>query len=243
MTRATATVVDEAVEATRGLVLAMSDGEVCDARFSKCCGGLTERYSACWEPRDLSYLQPVRDVAGQAGREAVPATMSEEAAREWILSRPEAFCNTDDADLLRQVLNDYDRETDDFFRWRVSYTAAELSDLVREKTGEALGTVTDLQPLERGASGRVTSLRIVGTERTLTVGKELEIRRILSPSHLRSSAFVVERTAEGFTLHGAGWGHGVGLCQIGAAVMAARGYDYKSILAHYYKHAVLKKQY
>ena len=243
VTRAATEAVAAAVEATRGLVLALSDGEVCDARFSKCCGGLTERYSACWEPRDVSYLQPVLDAAGQVEGETASAAMSEEAAREWVLSRPEVFCNTGDTDLLRQVLNDYDRETADFFRWRVSYTAAELSDLVREKTGEDFGTITDLQPLERGASGRITSLRIVGTERTLTVGKELEIRRILSPSHLRSSAFIVERTQDGFTLHGAGWGHGVGLCQIGAAVMAARGYDYKSILTHYYRNAVLKKQY
>lgn len=241
-TRATVQHVTDAVKETRGQVLVDHTGQVCDARFSKCCGGISEKYSTCWDEQEVDYLLPVRDAAD--GNEAVQATMSEEQARQWILTTPVSFCNTQDAPLLREVLNDYDSTTTpDFYRWHIHYTTAELSRLVEEKTKEGLGEIRALEPVERGSSGRIIQLRIVGSQRTLIVGKELEIRRILSPSHLYSSAFIVERTEDGFTLHGAGWGHGVGLCQIGAAVMAHSGKTYKEILNHYYKHTHLEKRY
>ena len=209
-----------AVDATWGEVLTY-DGAICDARFSKCCGGVMERFSACWEDKDLPYLAVKPDTPAEGG---------------------DPFCDTADAAILAQVLNDYDLETKDFFRWTVRYTRAELSELVRRRSGVDFGEIRDLIPLERGGSGRIIRLKIVGSQKTLTIGKELLIRRWLSESHLKSSAFEVERDAEGFTLHGRGWGHGVGLCQIGAAVMAARGYDYKQILAHYYPGSQLERR-
>ncbi len=231
----------EAVRLTAGQVLAYN-GEVCDARFSKCCGGVTERFGSCWDDAvPHGYLTPVHDSAGQA---AVPDLTDEENARRWILSSPEAFCNTADAKILSEVLNGYDRETADFFRWRVSYSQAELSELVCRRSGIDFGVVTGLVPLERGASGRIVRLKVVGEKRTVVVGKELEIRRWLSPSHLYSSAFVVDRIPDGgFVLSGAGWGHGVGLCQIGAAVMGSRGYSYEDILSHYFPGASLTTLY
>ena len=246
ITRATSSVVAEAVRATRGLVLTGDDGQLCDTRFSKCCGGVTERFSTCWQDNDPSYLLPVRDDAS-----AAPADLSaEEAARQWILSSPQSACHTNDANLLRQVLNDYDREaTPDFFRWTVHFTQEEISRIIAEKREEDFGQIIDLVPVERGASGRLKLLKIVGTRRTLTIGKELEIRRSLSTTHLLSSAFVVERgplkdgIPESFTLRGAGWGHGVGLCQIGAAAMSAEGYGYQQILERYFHGALLKKLY
>lgn len=225
----------EAVEATANIVLA-SEGKVCDARFSKCCGGMTERFSACWEDEDFSYLDAFRDNDGKQG--FVDLT-NETAAREWIEGSPEAFCNTADATVLTQVLNGYDCETNDFYRWQQVYTQQELSQLVAQRSGMDFGIIHDLQPVERAASGRLVRLRIVGDKRTVVVGKELEIRRWLSSSHLYSSAFVVDKAVDEngnvkFILKGAGWGHGVGLCQIGAAMMGEKGFDYKQILEHYY---------
>lgn len=238
VTRAALPAVREAVEATRGEVITSGD-ELCDARFSKCCGGMTERYSACWDDKDYSYLQPVRDNA-----EATPCDLGdEEKASQWIRSAPDAFCHTDDKELLRQVLNDYDQPTTDFFRWETRISQQEARALIEERTGTETGEIIDLQPLERGASGRIVRLRVIGTRRSLVVGKELEIRRLLSKTHLYSSAFIVEREGidaatgvpQSFRILGAGWGHGVGLCQIGAAVMASKGYTYRQILAHYYR--------
>lgn len=235
--------VREAVKATCGEVL-MNDGLLCDARFSKCCGGATERYSACWDNQDFSYLQPVAD----SEKASLPDLSEEEAAQRWIRTSPEAFCNTHDSTLLSQVLNNYDQATTDFYRWQVTLTQEEARKLIEERTQMSFGNIIDLQPIERGASGRIVKLRVVGSERELIVGKELEIRRLLSPTHLYSSAFVVDREdinnttsiPARFHLIGAGWGHGVGLCQIGAAVMAAQGYAYKQILAHYYKDSEVK---
>ncbi|MBQ9640592.1 MAG: SpoIID/LytB domain-containing protein [Bacteroidaceae bacterium] len=216
----------EAVSQTRGRVL-MYGGEICDARFSKCCGGRLELFSSCWDDEDKPYLVSKPDI------------INDVRAREV----KEAFCNTDDTAVLSQVLNNYDQETHDFYRWTVAYTTAELSRLVAKKSGLDFGTVLDLRPLKRGPSGRIVLLEIVGTRMSLTVGKELEIRKWLSPTHLYSSAFSVERTEDGFVLHGKGWGHGVGLCQIGAAVMGTLGYSYDEILQHYYPGSELTDYY
>jgi len=212
-TYAAAEKVREAIEATWGQVL-VSEGAICDARFSKCCGGTTELFSTCWENRDFPYLQPVED-------------------------RPSAdaddFCNTSDREILSQVLNDYDLETGDFYKWQLRYSASELASLIRKRSGIDFGEeILALEPLERGTSSRIKLLRIVGSARTVTIGKELTIRRWLSESHLKSSAFLVCREGSDFVLEGRGWGHGVGLCQIGAAVMGAKGYTYDQILLHYY---------
>lgn len=207
--------VERAIKETRGEVLYSREGELCDTRFSKCCGGRTERFSTCWQDKDYSYLQPVEC----------------------------PYCNTRDAHLLRQVLNDYDQETAQYHDWQVRHTQEELSRLAEEKLHLGLGDILDLQPLQRGASGRISLLRVVGSERTIEVGKELEIRKLLSPTHLLSSNFEVQREGTDFILTGRGWGHGVGLCQIGAAVMAAEGHDYRSILAHYYPTSSIKQNY
>ena len=228
-----------AVADTCGEVLTYG-GEICDARFSKCCGGVTEEFRNCWEERDYPYLSRVRDCDGDPP--APDLTREDEAAR-WVGASAEAFCNTSDPGILGQVLNGYDCETSDFYRWRVEYTPWKLSDLVRRRLGIDLGAIRELIPVQRGASGRLVKLRIVGTQGAVTIGKELEIRRVLSESHLYSSAFVVEKTAEGFILRGAGWGHGVGLCQIGAAVMGHRGFAYDRILLHYYRGAAVEKYY
>lgn len=246
ITRASTPQVAKAIEATRGQVL--MDGEnLCDARFSKCCGGVYEEFENCWEPIHYDYLAARRDGENETD---FPDLTIEENAREWILTRPEAHCNTSDAEILSQVLNNYDQETTDFYRWEVTYSQEEISKLVKERSGMDYGNIVDLVPIARGTSGRLYKLKIVGTNKTLTIGKELEIRRTLSPSHLYSSAFVVEKgenDANGlpstFTLKGAGWGHGVGLCQIGAAVMGAKGYDYKEILLHYFVDADIKELY
>jgi SpoIID/LytB domain protein len=236
LTRAINPNVAAAVKATEGLVLKY-DGEVCDARFSKCCGGATERFSACWEDVDYPYLEAFRDCEGAA---QLPDLTTESGAREWIESTPDAFCSSVPARVLAQVLNSYDRETNDFYRWKVEYSREELSRLVAARSGIDFGEIQELVPVERGASGRIVKLRIVGSKATRVVGKELEIRRWLSPSHLYSSAFVVDRSEKGFCLKGAGWGHGVGLCQIGAAVMGENGCDYVKILQHYYPGAVIE---
>ena len=246
-----------AVEATRGLVLTDGpDGSICDTRFSKCCGGVTERFSACWADEDFTYLQAIRDTYAENSTSpagSVPDLSDEQTARDWILSSPEAFCNTSDPGLLSTVLNSYDQETADFYRWKVEYTQAGLSDLLRRRSGIDFGDVLELRPLKRGASGRIIELLIQGTLRTVIVGKELEIRRWLSESHLYSSAFVVDTVYEQrpggshvpakFILHGAGWGHGVGLCQIGAAAMSARGCTFDRILAHYFRGSCLTRLY
>ena len=241
ITRASHKAVADAVEATRGQIL-MYGEEICDARFSKCCGGATEEFEYCWEDRHLPYLSSIRDKAHAHGgeRPAAPDLTREEEAEKWIRSTPDAFCNTTDKEILKQVLNDYDQETTDFFRWRVEYAQAELAGLIAEKLKTDFGSILDLVPVERGPGGHLSKLKIVGTKETLVIGKELEIRRVLSRNHLLSSAFVVDRVdadggiPAGFVLTGAGWGHGVGMCQIGAAVMGARGYRYDEILKHYY---------
>ncbi|MBO7160100.1 MAG: SpoIID/LytB domain-containing protein [Paludibacteraceae bacterium] len=223
--------------------------EICDARFYKCCGGVTEEFESCWEDTHHPYLVRVVDnsinrlvdlsISQSEASKTIDLT-KEENAREWIIGSPDAFCNTTDKHILSQVLNDYDQETIDFYRWEVNYSVQELSALIRKKSGIDFGEIVDLIPLKRGVSGRIYELKIVGTKKTLTIGKELEIRKWLSESHLYSSAFVVEKSEGKFTLYGAGWGHGVGLCQIGAAVMAEKGYTYQEILAHYYPNTEIK---
>lgn len=251
ITRASNEAVVEAVKATRGQILTSGD-DICDARFSKCCGGATEEFEYCWEDKHLSYLTSIRDIAPEnlSGiRPALPDLTREEEAEKWIRSNPPSFCHTEDEEILRQVLNDYDRETTDFYRWRVEYTQDELSGLIEENLKTDFGSILDLIPVERGRGGHISRLRIVGTQETLVIGKELEIRRVLSHTHLFSSAFVVDKEDlhDGipgrFVLHGAGWGHGVGLCQIGAAVMGAKGYRYDEILKHYYDGITIRKTY
>jgi stage II sporulation protein D len=233
----------EAIDATRGSFLVYND-EICDARFYKACGGLTELFENAWEETKVPYLQSVSD-----SERSYPAVVSEEKAREWILSSPGAYCNTTDGEILRQILPSFDQETTDFFRWKVECTREELERIIYRKSGIDFGTIVDLVPLQRGPSGRIVRLKIVGTTKVIVVGKELEVRRWLSNSHLYSSAFVVdaERDQDGvptkFILRGAGWGHGVGLCQIGAAVMAARGKKAEEIVLHYFPGAHLQRLY
>ena len=247
ITKAMSPHVEEAIKATRGQLL-MNGKEICDARFSKCCGGVSEEYEYCWDNTHKPYLLSVVDNAPLGTAPTIDLT-DEKTAQEWILSSPEAFCNTKDAAVLGQVLNNYDQETQDFYRWTVDFTQSELAELIRRKSGLDFGEIIDLQPLERGKSGRITRLKIVGTKLTRIIGKELEIRRTLSESHLYSSAFVVERSEivndipQHFRLIGAGWGHGVGLCQIGAAVMGEKGYRYDEILHHYYQTEAIEAQY
>ncbi|MCO6024993.1 SpoIID/LytB domain-containing protein [Prevotella cerevisiae] len=247
ITRETSPNVTEAIRLTRGMIL-VDDGKICDARFSKCCGGVTEEFQYCWEDTPKSYLTAVRDTADE--HSDFPDLTVEVEADKWIRSQPPAFCNTHDPKILGQVLNDYDQETKDFYRWKVEYTQQQLQKLISDKLHMDFGDIKDLQPVQRGRSGRLSKLKIVGTKRTLIIGKELEIRRTLSPSHLYSSAFVVDRLDPDdkgiparFIILGAGWGHGVGLCQIGAAVMGEKGYPYDQILLHYYRDAELLKVY
>lgn len=295
ITRQSTQLVKQAVESTRGEMVSY-EGNVCDTRFSKCCGGIMETFENVWEPVPHPYLQGKPDLLeelkgkgennvsaasigkdgskeGLKGKEdeitsATSSTMSigndvceerltsfpdltdEEEVDKWIRSTPPAFCNTKEVHILKQVLNDYDQETTDFYRWKVSYTQEELSTLIKQRSGVDYGEILDLEPLERGTSGRIIRLKIVGTERVKTIGKELEIRRTLSPSHLYSSAFIVEAEDENdegipqtFNIIGAGWGHGVGLCQIGAAMMAEKGYSYNQILEHYFPNAQIEKKY
>ena len=228
--------VQKAIDATRGQVL-MYDGKVCDARFYKSCGGATELFENAWANEHYPYLEAVRDEIGTP----LPDLTIEENAQAFIRTSPSAYCNTTNERILSQVLNNYDQETKDFYRWTVQYTAAELSDIIRERSGIDFGEILDLVPIKRGPSARLYEMQIVGSKRTMVIGKELEIRKWLSRSHLYSSAFVVDRNEQGdFILTGAGWGHGVGLCQIGAAVMADKGYTYEQILAHYFPGSELK---
>ena len=244
ITRASTPIVEEVINETRGEIL--TNGElICDARFSKCCGGVTETFEHCWEPVHHPYLDVLRD-----STETEYHDLSiEEEAEKWIRTSPEAFCNTTDKEILSQVLNNYDQETADFYRWKVTYSQAYLSELIHRRSGMDFGQIIDLIPVLRGTSGRIEKLKIVGTRRTFTIGKELEIRRTLSESHLYSSAFVVDKEEihsdipQRFVITGAGWGHGVGLCQIGAAVMGAKGYSYGQILTHYFPGANLEKRY
>lgn len=246
ITRASNETVVEAIKATRGQILTYGD-EICDARFSKCCGGITEEFEYCWEDQHHPYLTAVRD--DSEAQATLPDLTREDEAEKWIRNNPPSFCNTKDAKILSQVLNDYDRETKDFYRWRVEYTQEEIAELIRENMKCDYGQIIDLVPVERGKGGHLSKLKIVGTLHTLTIGKELEIRRVLSDTHLFSSAFVVDKEdiCNGipgkFILIGAGWGHGVGMCQIGAAVMGSKGYHYDEILKHYYKGANIKKVY
>ncbi len=239
LTRASTLKVREAIEATWGELL-MDGNKICDARFSKCCGGAVEEFQYCWEPVKYSYLVKLRD---GKNTQDLPDLTIEENAHKWIMENPEAFCNTTDKNILSQVLNNYDQETVNFYRWKEEYTVKELSELVYKRSGVDYGEIIDLIPVERGTSGRLVKLKIVGTKKTMTIGKELEIRRTLSTSHLYSSAFVVEKTDGKFVLYGAGWGHGVGLCQIGAAVMGEQGYKYKEILLHYFVGASIENRY
>jgi len=237
----------KAVRETSGEVLAY-DGRICDARFSKCCGGVVEEFQHCWEPVVHPYLQRVEDKPAASGIRTEDLKVETHAVK-FIEGSPEAFCNTRDADLLRQVLNDYDQSSSDFFRWEQSYEQEEIAELIREKSGMDFGEILDLVPVERGESGRLVRLKIVGSKHTMVVGKELEIRRWLSTSHLYSSAFIVKKddvkngVPGRFLLRGAGWGHGVGLCQIGAAVMANKGYAHTEILNHYFINASIEKRY
>ena len=255
ITKETSPHVAEAIRQTKGQIL-MDDDDICDARFSKCCGGVTEEFQYCWEDTPKNYLSSVRDIiqgvksVGSASPAPLPSLQDEAAADAWIRSNPPAFCNTTDKKILSQVLNDYDQETADFYRWKVTLTQEKLKQLLDEKLKMNFGDILDLQAEERGKSGRISKLRIVGTEKTFVIGKELEIRRALSDTHLYSSAFVVDRcdidekgVPQRFDIIGAGWGHGVGLCQIGAAVMGEEGFDYDAILLHYYQGAEIKKVY
>ena len=248
ITKETSPHVAEAIRQTKGQVLLDGD-EICDARFSKCCGGVTEEFQYCWEDTPKNYLTAVRDIA--LGIEStLPNLTNEEEAEKWIRFNPPAFCNTQDKRILSQVLNDYDQETVDFYRWKVTLTQEKLQQLIADRLKMDLGSVLDMKSVERGTSGRISKLQIIGTEKTFTIGKELEIRRTLSDSHLLSSAFIVDKydideqgVPQRFELIGAGWGHGVGLCQIGAAVMGEEGYLYDAILLHYYQGAEIKKLY
>lgn len=247
ITRATTEAVEKAIEATRGETL-MFNGKICDARFSKSCGGVSETFENCWAPEHYQYLSKVIDNPTEPAGFELDLTV-EANADKWIRQSPEAFCNTTDKVVLAQVLNNYDQETTDFYRWKVKYSQAELAELVKNRSGFDFGEIVDLIPLKRGESGRLIELKIVGTKQTVVVGKELEIRKWLSKSHLYSSAFVIDKSEiidgipQHFTLTGAGWGHGVGLCQIGAAVMGEKGYNYQEILLHYFKGAELQKTY
>lgn len=271
ITKACTKQVMEAVQATWGEVLT-HENELCDARFSKCCGGILETFENCWDNDPKPYLlglyDRIPDTDSQPDTNSkldtdkkfdtdkkpesdsrpdinsqLPDFKQEQQAENWILEKPESFCNTQDKHILAQVLNNYDQETVDFYRWKVTYSTAELSALIQRKSGIDFGIIQDLIPIERGVSGRITRLKIVGSLREMTVGKELEIRKILSESHLYSSAFVVRKQADQLTLLGAGWGHGVGLCQIGAAVMSEKGFDYRAILSHYYPNTEIKSRY
>lgn len=250
ITRAQNPEASEAVASTRGEVLTYK-GTVCDARFSKCCGGMTERFSTCWDNHDEEYLAPVLDSPDSLkGKRALPDLAKETEAKRWVLSSPEVFCNTHDGKILSQALNDYDTETKDFFRWSIVYTQEEIAHLISSKLNADFGEIKSIVPDRRGASGRLMTLHIHGARHSVTIGKELEIRRVLSPAHLKSSAFVVSPSgfsSKGvparFRIDGAGWGHGVGMCQIGAAAMAAEGHNYKTILKHYYKNSEITQLY
>jgi stage II sporulation protein D len=234
ITKAFSSAAAQAVRATAGQFLRYK-GAVCDARFYKCCGGITERYASAWEDADIPYLESVYDGPANGGQERT----ARQSADQWIRSNPPAYCNTKDVELLARILPGFDQETRDFYRWQVEYTTAELADLIKSRLGVDLGPVRTMEPLARGPSGRIYRLKVTGERDYIIIGKELEIRRALSRTHLYSSAFVIDQEHNRFVLKGAGWGHGVGLCQIGAAVMANRGKSYSEILKHYYRGATV----
>lgn len=249
ITRASTEQVRQAVADTCGEVL-MYENKICDARFSKCCGGAFEEFQYCWSNRLHPYLHRGRDWKTGQKTSLFPDLTIEKEAERWIRTAPPAFCHTTDRHILARVLNNYDQETPDFYRWRVEYTQEELANVIQERSGLNYGAIIALVPIARGTSGRLWQLKIIGTQLTRTIGKELEIRRTLSPTHLYSSAFVVDKEdyrPDGlpgrFILTGAGWGHGVGLCQIGAAIMATQGYSYRDILQHYYAGARIERIY
>ena len=233
---------EEVVRETLGRVITYRD-EICDARYSKACGGLTEDFDTAWDEKRVPYLMSISDAPVSH-----PPIKTEEEAARWILSGPEAYCHTRDESLLEKILPVFDRETESFFRWTIEYSREELEEILREKSGFDFGDLREVLPLCRGPSGRICRLKIIGSKKSMVVGKELEIRRWLSRSHLYSSAFLVKvkydrGKAERFTFHGAGWGHGVGLCQIGAAVMASQGSSAEEILKHYFRGVEIKKIY
>ena len=235
-----------AIESTRGKVLFFKD-QICDTRYSKCCGGVTECFENVWEPVSHPYLIPVAD--NEPKKTETPDLRGEHAAKEWILNNPEAFCNTTDKKILSQILKNYDQAFEHFYRWKQSLTQEQAAIILKKKTGIDFGQILDIVPVERGFSGRLIRIQIKGSKKTMIFGKELEIRRILSESHLYSSAFIIEKAEirEGvpgkFMLYGAGWGHGVGLCQIGAAMMSKKGYTHLQILKHYFPGTALRKVY
>lgn len=241
VSKASTKAVRQAIEATRGIFLTY-ENKVCDARFYKCCGGATEHFEDVWQPEHHPYLLKIWD--GEKSTNTYGDLTVEGKAKSFILDKPDVYCNTSDQEILSQVLNDFDQSTADFFRWKVDYAQDELSELIKKRSGIDFGDIIDLIPLERGESGRIIKLKIVGSIRTMIIGKELLIRKYLSESHLYSSAFVVEKSIDNtFSLSGAGWGHGVGLCQIGAAVMSEKGFNNKEILLHYFPNSELKRLY
>jgi len=228
---------EEAARETRGMVITYQD-EICDTRYSKACGGLTEEFDTAWDDERVPYLGSIPDASVRH-----QPIRTEEEASVWILSEPEAYCNTKDERLLEKILPDFDRQTKNFFRWRIEYSRTELEEILQEKSGFDFGTLQEIVPLRRGPSARISRIKIVGSKKSIIMGKELEIRRWLSKNHLYSSAFVVTAEGKRFIFHGAGWGHGVGLCQIGAAVMATRGFSAEEILKHYFRGIEVKKIY
>jgi len=237
----------QAVLQTYGIILA-NRGKICDTRYSKSCGGITESFENVWEPVKYEYLSSIVDYKFPPDNYSLDFS-NEKNVEKWVKGKPAAYCNTANKKILSQALIEYDQKTKDFYRWKAEYTQAEISEIIKVKSGIDFGNIVDLIPMERGASSRLIKLKIVGTLKTLIIGKELEIRRVLSNSHLYSSAFVVEKEMgnnglpEKFILYGSGWGHGVGLCQIGAAVMSALGFQFDEILLHYFRNAELKKIY
>ena len=228
---------EEAIRETHGMAITYQD-EICDARYSKACGGLTEEFDTAWDDKRIPYLESISDASISHH-----LIRTEEEARRWILSEPKAYCNTKEGALLEKILPDFDRETKGFFRWRVEYSREEMEEILREKSGFDFGTLKEITPLQRGPSGRISRLKIIGSKRSMVVGKELEIRRWLSRSHLYSSAFIVTVEGDRVIFHGAGWGHGVGLCQIGAALMATKGFSAEEILKHYFRGTRIKRVY
>lgn len=237
----------KAVNETRGIILAY-ENEICDARYSKSCGGISESFENVWESKKFKYLSSVIDYKFEPENFDIDFSKEKNAER-WIKGNPSAYCNTSDEKILSQVLLDFDQETKDFFRWKIEYSQKEISELIKRKSGIDFGEIIDILPIERGFSSRLIKMKIVGTKKSLIIGKELEIRKVLSESHLYSSAIVIEKKdmqnkiPQKFILYGAGWGHGVGLCQIGAAVMASKGHHFDEILLHYFKNARLEKIY
>jgi stage II sporulation protein D len=247
ITKIISDVARQAIDQTKGIVLTFDD-KLCDARYSKSCGGITESFNNVWKPIKIAYLASVIDYKYDPENYDLNFS-SENNASRWIKGNVPSFCNITDRKIISQVLNDFDQETKDFFRWKIEYTQEELRNLINSKTQIDFGDIIDLIPIERGDSARIIKLKIKGTKKELSIGKELEIRRILSKTHLYSSAFVVEKgeinngIPKNFTIYGAGWGHGVGFCQIGGAYMASKGYQFDEILFHYFTDTKLKKIY